>query len=130
MIAGRLADLGEEELSATHAGQAIALYTSAGALYDAQRLRTWLRSTGLQIPQPRRAGRDSLTRTESVVMSYLEEGRTNREIASAMVISRRTVESHVSRILAKLSAHSRSELIATRASELGARLTPGLDQLP
>jgi DNA-binding CsgD family transcriptional regulator len=132
MIAGRLADLGEEELSATHTGRAIALYTSVGAIYDVQRLRSWLRSTGLHVPEARRnGGRDSLTRTESVVMSYLEEGRTNVEIAREMVISRRTVESHVSRILAKLGARSRSELIAARASELpGGRLAPGLDQLP
>jgi DNA-binding NarL/FixJ family response regulator len=48
-----------------------------------------------------------LTERENQVLALLAEGLTDREIAEALVISRRTVESHVANILAKLRVSSR-----------------------
>jgi DNA-binding CsgD family transcriptional regulator len=46
------------------------------------------------------------------------QGRTSREIAEALFIGQRTVETHLSNAYAKLGVDSRAQLIR-RASELG-----------
>lgn len=50
-----------------------------------------------------------LTPRENEVLALLAEGLTDREIAVALVISRRTVESHVRNVLDKLGVKSRLE---------------------
>jgi DNA-binding CsgD family transcriptional regulator len=59
-----------------------------------------------------------LSRRELEVVRLLSSGRTNREIAEELVLSRRTVDMHVRNILRKLDCRSRVEA-ATRAGELG-----------
>lgn len=51
----------------------------------------------------------SLSMREKEVLRRLADGMTDREIASALVISPRTVESHVSSILHKLGVRNRAE---------------------
>jgi len=58
------------------------------------------------------AGTDPLTRREREVAGLVAEGRSNREIAERFVLSERTVETHVSRILTKLGLSSRTQLAA------------------
>jgi DNA-binding NarL/FixJ family response regulator len=53
-----------------------------------------------------------LTRRELEVMELLAAGRTQSEIASGLVISPKTVASHVQRILTKLGVHSRAQAVA------------------
>ena len=50
-----------------------------------------------------------LSPREREVLNILAEGRTDRDIASRLFISERTVHVHVRRILAKLSVSSRTE---------------------
>jgi predicted ATPase/DNA-binding CsgD family transcriptional regulator len=52
----------------------------------------------------------ALTRRERQVAELVARGRSNREIAHALVISQRTAESHVEHILAKLGVASRVEV--------------------
>ena len=52
----------------------------------------------------------SLTASERRVATLLLEGLTNRDIACRLVLSPRTVESHVSRALAKTGCRNRLEL--------------------
>jgi DNA-binding NarL/FixJ family response regulator len=53
--------------------------------------------------RPRRPGPlDELTEREREVLALIAEGRSNRGIAEILVVSPKTVEAHVSRILAKL----------------------------
>jgi ATP/maltotriose-dependent transcriptional regulator MalT len=59
-----------------------------------------------------------LSRRELEVVRLLSSGRTNREIAAELVLSRRTVDMHVRNILHKLDCRSRVEAV-TRAGELG-----------
>lgn len=51
----------------------------------------------------------SLSSRETEVLRLLESGLTDREIADALTISTRTVESHVSAILRKLGVRNRAE---------------------
>ncbi|MEV5543877.1 LuxR C-terminal-related transcriptional regulator [Saccharopolyspora shandongensis] len=51
-----------------------------------------------------------LTLREQEVADLLADGQTNKEIAATLVISRRTVESHVEHILVKLGFTSRSQV--------------------
>ncbi len=70
---------------------------------------------------PRAGTRESpagLTRRETEVLMLLGEGLRNAEIAGRLVLSRRTIDHHVSAILQKLGARSRGEAVAT-ARRLG-----------
>lgn len=53
-----------------------------------------------------------LTRRERQVLSLLMEGARNDEIADALFISQRTVETHVQNLLRKMGAHSKLEAVA------------------
>jgi DNA-binding NarL/FixJ family response regulator len=53
---------------------------------------------------------EALTPREIDVLRLIAEGYANRQIAAALVLSVRTVESHRASIMDKLSLHSRAEL--------------------
>ena len=59
-----------------------------------------------------------LTEREREVAVLIAQGKANREIADILVVSHRTVETHVSTILSKLGVSSRSR-IAVWAVEVG-----------
>jgi DNA-binding NarL/FixJ family response regulator len=59
-----------------------------------------------------------LTARQVDVLRLLGQGYTNAQIASRLVVSVRTVDSHVAAVLGKLGAASRHEA-ASRAAELG-----------
>jgi len=65
------------------------------------------RDPGPNDPDDPRLG--SLSVREKEVLRRLADGLTDREIASALVISPRTVESHVSSVLHKLGVRNRAE---------------------
>jgi DNA-binding CsgD family transcriptional regulator len=82
----------------------------ATALLPQQRSRT-----------PGRAARHAfagLTVREREVAALIAQGKSTREIAEALVVSERTVESHVANIMFKLGVRSRSQ-IAVWAAEKG-----------
>jgi DNA-binding NarL/FixJ family response regulator len=57
------------------------------------------------------AGLDELTPREHEVLSLVAAGQTNREIAEALHLSPLTAKTHVSRILMKLGARDRVQLV-------------------
>ena len=59
-----------------------------------------------------------LTAREREVAALITQGKSNREIANALVLSQRTVATHVSNVLLKLNVTSRAQ-IAAWASEKG-----------
>jgi DNA-binding NarL/FixJ family response regulator len=52
----------------------------------------------------------ALSPREAEVAELVAEGLTNREIAERLVLSTRTVEGHIDRILGKLNFHTRTQL--------------------
>jgi DNA-binding NarL/FixJ family response regulator len=54
---------------------------------------------------------DDLTTRETEILALIAAGSTNAEIAEALVISPLTVKSHVSRILSKMDARDRTQLV-------------------
>ena len=56
-----------------------------------------------------------LTQRELEVVQLLGQGRSNREIADALVISVRTVDRHVENVLGKLGLGSRSQVVVWAA---------------
>ena len=52
----------------------------------------------------------ALTKAEAAVAALVADGRTNREVAGSLVISVKTVESHLAHIYDKLGVRSRTEL--------------------
>jgi DNA-binding CsgD family transcriptional regulator len=70
------------------------------------------------------AGDPGLTARELEVLRLVAAGHSNREIAAALTISPKTASVHVSNILAKLAAASRTEA-AVKAHQLMLLLSPG-----
>ena len=70
-------------------------------------MRTYRGSSARRTPHPTW----DLTVREIEIVEYIHEGLRNAEIAERLKISHRTVESHVSSIMAKLGAGSRVEAV-------------------
>ncbi len=119
------AELGAADEARGHLDAAAEGYRALGASWDLTRSDARLRDFGIR--RGRRTGRtrpdtgwEALTPAEAKVASLVAQGSSNPDIAVLLYLSPRTVQTHVSHILAKLGVHSRSE-IAREA----ARRAPG-----
>jgi DNA-binding NarL/FixJ family response regulator len=97
--------------------EALALLDGLGARQTAQRLRRQLRRRGnLRVSRgPTRettANRAGLTDRQAEVLGLLADGLSNAEIAARVSLSAKTVEHHVSALLAKLGVGSRRQAAA------------------
>jgi DNA-binding NarL/FixJ family response regulator len=59
----------------------------------------------------------SVTPAEAHVLQQLLRGLSNRAIATELVLSPRTVESHISRMLAKTGCRNRTQLLLWALTE-------------
>jgi DNA-binding CsgD family transcriptional regulator len=108
----RTGDRGQARAAFT---RAVEVYTCLGAAADVARLQAAFRAQGIRRgPHAKhrraRSGWDSLTATEIKIAAFVEEGLSNPEIAARLLLSRRTVATHVSHILKKLDVHSRTDI--------------------
>jgi DNA-binding CsgD family transcriptional regulator len=73
-------------------------------------------------------GSPQLTRREIEVLKLLAEGSRPKEIAAQLVISQKTVATHIQNLLGKFGVHSRSELVASayRLGHVGALSSAGV----
>jgi DNA-binding CsgD family transcriptional regulator len=101
-------------------------YERLDAAWDIGRAEGYLRRFGgrRRAKSRPRTGWAALTPTERRVATLVADGRSNQDIAEEMFLSRRTVQSHVSSILAKLSLASRVELAVVTYTQPGTE-TPG-----
>jgi len=93
------AALGEEKFAAAHARGKNLSVAEAIALAKGE----------VPPPGPPAAG-NPLTRRELEIAGLVAEGRSNREIAERLVLSKRTVDAHVEHILGKLDFSSRAQI--------------------
>lgn len=107
---------------------ALAIFGELGARRDFSRVSREMREHGIAIPSRWRGGRRSLgvelSEREREVVELAAAGLTNKEIATELFLSMRTVESHMSKALRKLGARSRRDL-AQSLQEAAAAADPG-----
>ena len=113
--AGEFVQNGDRGQSRAAFTRAVEIYTSLGAALDAARLQATFRGHGMRRgPQAKHrqahSGWDSLTPTEVKIVTLVQGGLSNPEIAAKLLLSRRTVATHVSHILKKLDVHSRTDI--------------------
>jgi len=94
---------------------ALATFERLGATHEAAAAAALLRQLGAARGAPARL-RQPLTQREAEIAALLALGLSNREIAQRLVISPKTVEHHVGRVLDKLNARSRAEVAAMAAA--------------
>jgi DNA-binding CsgD family transcriptional regulator/tetratricopeptide (TPR) repeat protein len=98
--------------------QALDLFIELGATADADRLRQQLRAegaTGLPARARPRTDPDRPTRRQLEVLELVAEGLTNAAIAERLFISEKTVGHHVSALLDRLGARTRTQAVAIAA---------------
>ena len=71
----------------------------------------------LNTPRPEDPAPSRLTERETEILKYLVQGLTNKQIADKLTLSIATIKFHVSSILAKLNATSRTEAVAIALQE-------------
>jgi DNA-binding NarL/FixJ family response regulator len=75
-----------------------------------------LRSLGIRTWRRGRSGEaGALSERERQIADLVASGASNPEIAQALFLSRKTIERHVSNLLAKVDARNRAELVARLA---------------
>jgi DNA-binding CsgD family transcriptional regulator len=101
--------------------EALAIFESLGAEPAAQELRRRMRAAGARgVPRGSRTSTRNnafgLTRREAQVLELMRAGLRNSAIAKRLYLSTRTIDHHVSAVLAKLGATTRAEAIALTAA--------------
>ena len=89
----------------------------------ATRARSELGACGARPRRSAVTGIESLTPAERQVADLAGAGHSNREIAQRLYVTRRTVETHLTHVFAKLGISGRAELV-----ELVAHATPKVHQ--
>jgi DNA-binding CsgD family transcriptional regulator len=97
--------------------RALATFEGLGAARPAARAEATLRDLGIRrgrrgARRRPRLGWESLTGTERRVVDLVAEGLTNPQIGERLLVSRRTVQTHLAHVFAKLDISSRAELAA------------------
>jgi DNA-binding CsgD family transcriptional regulator len=118
-LAGRaFAEAGQNEEAILALNRAEAELAACGAVRYADQAARELRRLGRRVIRTGRRGSEDrlgLSRREVEVARLVAEGKTNREIAAELFLSNRTVESHLSRVFAKLGVSSRAAVGAVLA---------------
>ena len=109
--------------------EAVGLYQGMEARWAVRSAAARVRAYGIRPRQDDYRARsahgwESLTPTEAKIARLIADGRSNPEIAVRLSLSRDTVRAHVSRILAKFGARSRTEIAAREPGPAG-NVRPG-----
>jgi len=104
-LAEALADVGDGETADQERRLASSAFAELGATHDLERL------TGRR-PGPDDELPGGLSAREAEVLVLVASGRSNRQVATELTLSERTVERHLSNIFVKLDVSSRTEAAA------------------
>ncbi len=115
---GRRRSAARERLLEARAG-----FDGAGMSVWVERCERELAAAGAQPANSARRAHAVLTPQELQVARWIVAGESNREVATRMFLSPRTVEAHLSTIYRKLAVRGRSELAALAHDD--ASLSPG-----
>ncbi|MFJ3034973.1 response regulator [Curtobacterium pusillum] len=94
-----------DAIRTVHAGDALLSPQATRALID-----RWL-SPAKPPAVPRPPVLDELTERESDILLRIARGRTNADIAADLYLSPHTVKTHAHRIMAKIGAHDRAQMV-------------------
>ena len=95
--------LGDSEASTAELASATETFQRLGATVDASRAAELTGDQSL----PR-----GLTEREAEVLAHISSGKTNRDVAEALVLSEKTIARHLSNIFTKLGVSTRTEAAA------------------
>lgn len=94
------------------------VFDTLGAMPWRQQALAGLRRLGVSVPRSPKNGADGLTDAEVAIVKLVAQGMTNKEVASSLHYSVKTVEVYLTRIYAKTNTTSRLDL--ARAVDRGA----------
>jgi DNA-binding CsgD family transcriptional regulator len=103
LLAGAYQGLGDLDAAAMELDAAEETFVELGAAPDA---------AAVARQRSRAALPDGLTPRQTQVLALVAEGRSNRQVAAALVLSEKTIERHLSNIFAKLNLTSRTAATA------------------
>jgi DNA-binding CsgD family transcriptional regulator/tetratricopeptide (TPR) repeat protein len=112
-----LAERGHDDDARAALNEAVGLYEGMGARWDVRRAEGRLRAHGIRRGVRGRrgpratSGWEALTPTEVKIAALVARGDSTPDIARSMFLSRRTVQTYISHILAKLDAKSRVDIV-------------------
>jgi DNA-binding CsgD family transcriptional regulator len=112
-----LAQHGRDDEARIALHEAVSLYEALQAVWDIRRADSRLRRYGIRRGvRGRHGGRatsgwEALTPTELRIAAMVARGASTPDIAQGMLLSRRTVQTHISHILAKLGAKGRVDIV-------------------
>jgi DNA-binding CsgD family transcriptional regulator len=98
--------------------EALETFERLGARGWAERTRAELRATGEQQTRRTETAAEQLTPHELQIAVLVAQGMTNREAASALFLSPKTIEYHLGQIYRKLDVRGRAQLARLMAMEL------------
>jgi DNA-binding CsgD family transcriptional regulator len=110
--------------SAIEQREALTIFERIGAAPSALGVRKKMRAGGVRgLPRGARSSTQRnphrLTKREAAVLGLLSEGLGNSAIAKRLFVSKKTIDHHVSAILAKLGVASRAEAVAAASRQTG-----------
>ena len=94
---------------------AVQRFTQVGSVTWRTRAATELRAAGdrsAPSPAPIAGEAEALSQQEGAIVALVAEGLSNREIATRLFLSVKTVEGHLTTVYGKLGVRSRSQLLA------------------
>ncbi len=107
------AALGDRASAELELDAARSAFADLGARPDLDRVEALIGAgSDRTAPDPPAAASSSLTARELEVLALVAEGRTNRQIASELVISAHTVSRHLENIFGKLGVSTRAAATA------------------
>jgi DNA-binding CsgD family transcriptional regulator len=112
-----LAQRGRVDEAKAALNEAVSLYEDLDAHWDIRRADSRLRAHGIRRgvrgrrPSRPASGWEALTPTELRIATMVAGGASTPDIARGMFLSRRTVQSYISHILAKLGAKGRVDIV-------------------